>query len=122
MSRIARRGRVQCLAWLALIGVLIGSQAAASALPVSVSQVIEDPAVVHGTLDNGFQYVLMKNATPKDRVSVYLNIFAGSAQESNHEKGVAHFLEHMLLTAPSIFPRENWSPIFNPSAWISVRM
>lgn len=59
--------------------------------------------MVHGTLDNGFQYVLMKNATPKDRVSVYLNIFAGSAQESNHEKGVAHFLEHMLFNGTEHF-------------------
>lgn len=56
-----------------------------------------DPAIVYGVLSNGFQYILMENATPEDRVNVHLNIFAGSLHETNEQQGVAHYLEHMVF-------------------------
>ncbi len=62
-----------------------------------------DPALVQGTLPNGFQYLLMKNTTPKDRVSVHLNVFTGSVNETDREQGVAHFLEHMLFNGSEHF-------------------
>ncbi len=62
-----------------------------------------DPALVHGVLSNGFQYVLMENSTPNDRVNVHLNIFAGSINETDEEQGVAHFLEHMLFNGSEHF-------------------
>ncbi|OFZ59441.1 MAG: zinc protease [Bdellovibrionales bacterium RIFOXYB2_FULL_36_6] len=62
-----------------------------------------DPAVISGILPNGFQYLLMKNPVPKDRVSIYLNIFAGSLNEAEDEQGVAHYLEHMLFNGSNHF-------------------
>ncbi len=58
---------------------------------------LTDPRIIHGTLANGFQYILKKNTTPKDRVSIHLNVFAGSMHETDEQQGVAHFLEHMLF-------------------------
>ena len=95
--------RTGCLIWVFLIGTGVWFNPAGYALPVSVDQVLKDPAVAHGTLSNGFQYVLMKNTTPKDRVSIYLNIFAGSAHETDEEQGIAHFLEHMLFNGTEHF-------------------
>lgn len=95
--------RISCLTWALLVGVGLWLSPGAHAVPVSVDQVLKDPAVVHGTLSNGFQYVLMKNTTPKDRVSVFLNIFAGSAHETDSEQGAAHFLEHMLFNGTEHF-------------------
>jgi zinc protease len=95
--------RISCLTWAILVGAGIWLSTAGYAVPVSVDQVLKDPAVVHGTLSNGFQYVLMKNTTPKDRVSAYLNIFAGSAHETDTEQGAAHFLEHMLFNGTEHF-------------------
>ena len=63
----------------------------------------KDPALVHGVLSNGFQYVIMENATPKDQVSVHLNVFAGSVNETDAEQGVAHYLEHMLFNGSEHF-------------------
>ena len=60
--------------------------------------------MVHGVLSNGFQYVLMKNTTPEDRVSIHLNISAGSVHETDDEQGIAHFLEHMLFNGTEHFP------------------
>jgi zinc protease len=95
--------QINCLVWALLIGAGAWLIPAGHALPVAAEQVIKDPDVVHGTLSNGFQYVLMKNSTPKDRVGVYLNIFAGSAHETEDEQGMAHYLEHMLFNGTEHF-------------------
>ena len=62
-----------------------------------------DPSLVQGVLPNGFQYLVMKNTRPKERVSVHLNVFAGSVNEKENEQGVAHFLEHMLFNGSEHF-------------------
>jgi zinc protease len=103
MNKFQTLIRAMCLVWAFLIGAGFWPGSCGHALPVSVDQVLKDPAVVHGTLPNGFQYVLMKNTTPKDRVSIYLNIFAGSAHETDEERGLAHFLEHMLFNGTEHF-------------------
>jgi len=62
-----------------------------------------DPDIIHGVLPNGFQYVLLENALPEDRVSMHLDVFAGSMNESDTQTGVAHFLEHMLFNGSTHF-------------------
>jgi len=62
-----------------------------------------DSEIVYGRLDNGFRYVLMQNQNPKDRVSMHLNIQAGSANEADNQQGLAHFLEHMLFNGSEHF-------------------
>lgn len=85
------------------MGMLLFSCAPKHQIFFSTNGIEKDPALVHGVLSNGFQYVLMENATPKDRVSVHLNIFAGSVNETDEEQGVAHFLEHMLFNGSEHF-------------------
>ncbi|MBU1138038.1 MAG: insulinase family protein, partial [Proteobacteria bacterium] len=63
-----------------------------------------DPSLVFGRLDNGLRYVLKKNQEPKNRVAIYLGIQAGSLNESDTERGYAHFLEHMLFNGSIHFP------------------
>ncbi len=62
-----------------------------------------DPALVRGVLPNGFQYVLLENHTPADRVSMHLNVFAGSVHETDEEQGLAHYLEHMVFNGSEHF-------------------
>ncbi len=62
-----------------------------------------DPGIIVGRFDNGFRYVLMQNQNPKDRVSLHLNIQAGSANETDSQQGLAHFLEHMLFNGSEHF-------------------
>ena len=68
------------------------------------SDLAPDPSVVFGMLDNGFRYVLMPNDQPKDRVSLHLDVMAGSMQETEAQSGLAHFLEHMLFNGSAHFP------------------
>lgn len=62
-----------------------------------------DPAVLFGELPNGFRYVVMENKEPAGRVSMHLNIQAGSLHEDDGEEGTAHFLEHMLFNGSTNF-------------------
>lgn len=62
-----------------------------------------DPAVLFGQLPNGFRYVIMENKEPAGRVSMHLNVQAGSLHENDGEEGTAHFLEHMLFNGSTNF-------------------
>lgn len=62
-----------------------------------------DPAIVYGILPNGFQYILMENAIPENRVDIHFDIFAGSINETDEQQGVAHYLEHMLFNGSEHF-------------------
>ena len=64
---------------------------------VPTSDVPADPAVRMGTLANGMKYAVMRNATPKGAASVRLHFDFGSIGESDKERGLAHFIEHMAF-------------------------
>jgi zinc protease len=72
--------------------------------PQDRSDLQPDPAANFGTLDNGLRYVIMHNDEPKDRVGLYLNIQAGSLEETDSQRGYAHFLEHMLFNGTTNYP------------------
>ena len=78
--------------------------AAATKWPHEESDLSPDPQVTWGRLENGFRYVLMENSEPKDRVSMHLNVQAGSLNERENERGLAHLLEHMLFQGSENFP------------------
>ncbi len=72
--------------------------------PHEKSDLKPDPALIFGKLPNGFRYVIMKNHEPKDRVSIHLNVQAGSLYESDEQQGLAHYLEHMMFNGTEHFP------------------
>lgn len=65
--------------------------------PHEFSSLQPDPSLHFGRLENGFRYILKNNPEPRDRVGVYLNVEAGSIYEQESERGLAHFLEHLLF-------------------------
>src|SRR5690606_3045603 len=56
-------------------------------------------------LANGFQYFIMQNTEPKERVLFYLANKIGSLQETDKQQGLAHFLEHMNFNGTEHFPK-----------------
>lgn len=72
--------------------------------PHEQSDLLPDPQAMFGHLDNGFRYVLLPNAKPKDRTSLHLVIRTGSLREKDEERGIAHFLEHMLFNGSTHYP------------------
>lgn len=66
-----------------------------------------DPAVIHGTLPNGMQYFIRKNTKPEKRMELRLAVNAGSIQEDDDQKGLAHFLEHMAFNGSENFKQND---------------
>ena len=71
--------------------------------PQEKSDLQPDPSVTYGRLSNGFRYILKQNREPKNRVAISLNIQAGSLHEDDDQRGIAHFLEHMLFNGTTHF-------------------
>lgn len=69
-----------------------------------LSDIKADEKVIYGTLPNGMRYVIEKNQLPPGRVSMRLHVDAGSLNEAEDQRGVAHFLEHMVFNGTKHFP------------------
>ena len=100
------RGAV--LLGLVLIFVLCVTGGAAAKIssplwPHEQSDLAPDPDVVFGRLPNGLRYALRHNQKPLDRVSLHLVVNAGSINETDSQRGIAHFLEHMLFNGSTHF-------------------
>ncbi|MGC9422227.1 M16 family metallopeptidase [Vibrio sp.] len=60
--------------------------------------------LIRGQLPNGLQYILVKNARPENRVSLQLVVHAGSLDEEDDQKGIAHLVEHMAFNGTQHYP------------------
>ncbi len=56
-----------------------------------------DPALTLGTLPNGLRYAVRANPEPRGRAALRLIVAAGSLHETEAQRGLAHFLEHMAF-------------------------
>ena len=63
-----------------------------------------DSAISYGKLDNGLTYYIRHNAQPEQRAEFYLIQSSGSLQEDEHQRGLAHVLEHMAFNGTPHFP------------------
>ncbi|HVS51172.1 MAG TPA: insulinase family protein [Opitutaceae bacterium] len=70
---------------------------AALPFPQAESDLKPDPEARFGTLPNGVRYVVRANREPKQRASLRLLVLAGSLDENENQRGLAHFLEHMAF-------------------------
>lgn len=63
-----------------------------------------DPRVKIGKLDNGLTYYIRHNEYPKNVIEFRLAVNAGSNQENESQRGLAHFTEHMAFNGIEGFP------------------
>src|ERR1700729_3656245 len=104
------RLRTAALALAALASAACALPAAAA--PTTPALSTDDPAypltrpnpeAEIGKLPNGLTYGVMQRGGTR-RVSIILMIGAGSQDEGENERGVAHFLEHMAFNGSTHFP------------------
>jgi zinc protease len=79
-------------------GVLAQNINLADALPMN-------PAVKVGKLKNGLTYYIHPNKEPNKRAQLRLVIKAGSILETESQRGLAHFMEHMNFNGTKNFPK-----------------
>ena len=63
------------------------------------------PEVHTGKLANGMTYFIMKHGKPEKRAMLWLAVNAGSVQEDEDQRGLAHFDEHMAFNGTKRFPK-----------------
>jgi zinc protease len=63
-----------------------------------------DPAYRYGQLPNGLRFIIRRNATPAGTALVRMDIATGSLDESENERGFAHFVEHMAFNGSTHVP------------------
>lgn len=79
-------------------GLVLGVSAASCANAQGNStadRIAPDPAILRGVLPNGLRYLVLSNAHPVGGVSIRLGVSVGSLDESDEERGAAHFVEHL---------------------------
>jgi zinc protease len=87
--------------------LILGTAILSVALPARAQdeRIPLDSAVRTGTLPNGLQYYIRRNARPENRLELRLVINAGSVLEDDDQKGLAHFVEHMLFNGTRRFAK-----------------
>lgn len=84
--------------------------AAAQPWPHAQSDISPDPKAVFGQLENGMRYIIYPNDEPPNRLSIRLHIAAGSLMEADDQRGLAHFLEHMVFNGTKNFDPDDLIP------------
>lgn len=64
-----------------------------------------DEAVKIGQLPNGLRYYIRRNDLPQHRAELRLVVRAGSLLETDEQRGLAHFMEHMEFNGTQHFPK-----------------
>ncbi len=77
---------------------------AAKAWGFDRSDLQPDTRTLFGVLPNGMRYAIRHNETPQETVAMRFIISVGSLAESDKQRGLAHFLEHMAFNGSTNVP------------------
>ncbi|MER3484087.1 MAG: hypothetical protein C4332_13960 [Meiothermus sp.] len=88
---------------LLLSGVALAQNLSSAPLTATLPS---DPKLVTGKLPNGLTYYIYPNEEPQNRAELRLVVNVGSLMEEDDQKGLAHFLEHMLFNGTKRFPKQ----------------
>jgi zinc protease len=72
--------------------------------PFETSDLPVDPGYIFGQLPNGMRYIIRQNATPAGTALVRMRIGSGALDETDSERGLSHFLEHMAFNGSKGIP------------------
>lgn len=71
-----------------------------------------DPGLVTGQLDNGLRYMVRRHAVPPGRATIWIHVSSGSLNETDRQRGIAHYLEHMAFNGSENFKPGEVVPFF----------
>lgn len=72
--------------------------------PHDIADLKPDASVRYGVLANGMRYAILRNTQPAGVVALRLRVAAGALQETDEQRGLAHFLEHMAFNGSKNVP------------------
>ncbi len=56
-----------------------------------------DPAIARGELENGVTWMFRQHDNPPGKMALMINVDTGSLNEAEEERGLSHFMEHMMF-------------------------
>ena len=96
---------------LNLFAVMAATFAVVS-VPAAAKPLPSDPRIVTGTLDNGVTWMYREHDNPPGKMSLMIHVRAGSLDETEEQRGLAHFMEHMAFNGTENFPPGELIPYF----------
>ena len=67
-----------------------------------------DTSIRTGVLKNGLTYYVRRCTKPEKKAAFWLLVKGGSVIEQDNERGLAHYVEHMLFRGTKHFPGTRW--------------
>ncbi len=95
-----------------MLGLVFGGGRAGSVAQAQAQDLPTDPALVSGQLDNGLRYVIREHAEPPGKAAIWMHLHTGSLNETDRQRGLAHYLEHMAFNGSENFPPGAVVPFF----------
>ena len=86
---------------------VLGALPAAAQVTARTTPLPTDTAVHRGALPNGLHYIIRRNLKPEQRAELRLVVNAGSILETDAQRGLAHYVEHMAFNGTARFPRSD---------------
>src|SRR5213592_502180 len=103
MRSVMKRGSMKRRVALSLFAAVV-TAVGLVAQTISLQDTIPfDAAVRTATLPNGLKYFVRQNSRPAKRVSLRLAVKAGSLNEADDQRGLAHLIEHMAFNGSAHF-------------------
>lgn len=94
----------RCIAVLLAVSCA-SATAVADALP-------HDTRNLSGTLPNGVKWMYRQHDNPPGKMALMMHVRSGSLNETDDQRGLAHFLEHMCFNGTENFPPGKLIPYF----------
>jgi zinc protease len=92
---------------LLTVAAVLTARSAHASPPALTDSLRLDPLVRTGTLPNGMRWFIRRNPRPEARISLRLAVAVGSIAETDAQRGLAHFTEHMNFDGSKHFaPQE----------------
>lgn len=93
------------LTMMAVATLLFTTQLLTAQMPTGNDAIPIDPEVKTGKFKNGLTYYIRSNPKPENRLFLRLVINAGSILETEDQRGLAHFVEHMCFNGTENFEK-----------------
>lgn len=97
--------RLALLTGMAVVAPLLATTHIPS-IDIAITSIVSDTSdsLRTGVLPNGMHYYIQRNRSPVHRAKLWLAVNAGSVQEDDDQRGLAHFVEHMAFNGTRRFP------------------
>jgi len=82
------------------------------AAPLSARPLPSDSRILSGKLENGVTWMYRQHANPPGKIALMIHVDAGSLNETDQQRGLAHFMEHMVFNGTENFPPGTLIPYF----------